>query len=264
MLSNGKLLDDHRNKAILVNGHMIFGYTGLASMDNGKTMNDDWLLKILNESYKSNPKASLTTTAEYIAECATEALNHIHTSPINKLLAFVGIGWCKLPQSEELNPVYVIISNCHNEDGKWIFEAKPRFSVLPFTLPDRMSVMLVSDGQQINRDIKARVLRLIKRCVERNTSPSSIARILVATVREVASSNNTVGRNLLVNSIPKAAVHIGRLNLIGSPPRHDITTFAYVPENTSILVQYGPYVFHYGSLIKNIKCYYQQLSQRRW
>ena len=73
MLSNGQLIDDHRNKSILVNGHMVFGYTGLASMDNGKTMNDDWFLDTLSESYKANPNTSLTTTAEYVAERATES-----------------------------------------------------------------------------------------------------------------------------------------------------------------------------------------------
>lgn len=244
--SDGRILDDHSNKAILVNGHIIFGYTGLAYMDSGKTKNDEWFLNVLNEAHKVHPNASLTITAEYVAKCATDIVCQIKASAVLKRLAFVGIGWGRLTGKDELCPIYVAISNMHDNNGKLLSQAQPDFSVLVFTPPDNMPVMLVSDGQLLSKEIRKKVLRSLKKCVENGVGPKTMARILVATVRNVASTNQMVGRNLLVNSIPKAAVHPGISNLIGSYPRPNNITFTYVPENTPIQVQYAPKVFAFG------------------
>ncbi len=254
-LPDGSLYDDHSNKAILVNGNIIFGYTGLAFFDNRKTRNDEWFLNALSEAHKAHPNVSLTTTAEFIANRATEEVSRMNITPKLKRLAFVGVGWGKPPEQEGLKPIYLIISNSHNSDGRWSSQAQPKFSVLVFTPPDDLPVMLVSDGQLLNSTLRKRVLRLLNKCVEKGLSPKTIAQILVATARNVASSNPAVGRNLLVNSIPKNSVRPGLLNLIGHLPMSHRQTFTYVPENTSLQVQYGPYVFHHGVLIKEIKSY---------
>ena len=252
MQSDGVIRDEHSNKAILVNGNIVFGYTGLASMDNGKTKNDEWFSNILSEAHKAHPNVSLTTTAEYIAKRATNLVCRIKTTSELKRLAFVGIGWGKSPGKDDLFPIYMTISNMHDKNGKLLAQAQPEFSVSVFTPPDDMPVMLVSDGQLLNKKIRNRVLRILKKCVDKGVGPKTISRILVATARKVASANPKVGRNLLVNFIPKAAVQIGKLNLIGSPPRDDIITFAYAPENTSIQVQYAPYVFAFGVSMKDM------------
>ena len=120
----------------------------------------------------------------------------------------------------------------HDDNGKLLPQAQPDFSVSVFNPPDNMPVTLVSDGQLLSREIRKGVLRSLKKCVENGVGPEPMARILVATVRTVASTNSMVGRNLLVNSIPKAAVHPGISNLVGSYPRPNNITFTYVPENT--------------------------------
>ncbi len=255
-LPNGTIHDDHSNKAILVNGLTIFGYTGLAYMDNrNTTKTDEWFLSMFNEAYKAHPDVSFTTTAEYIAKRATEVVYHLNTTPELSRLAFVGVGWSKPPGKDELYPVYTIISNAHDEHGQWLATAQSQFSVLHFSPPNDMPVMLVSDGQPLNREYRKRVVRLLGKCVEKGIGPNTIARILVATVRSVASTNSRVGRNLLVNSIPKASVSIGRLSLFGHSPTPNTMTFAYVPENTSVKIQYGPIVFHYGTLIQGMIAY---------
>ena len=251
-LQDGLLYDDDSNKTILVNGNIVFGYTGLAFFDNGKTRTDEWFLNVLSEAYKAHPNVSLTTTAEFIANRATEEVSRINATPDRKRLAFVGVGWGKLVGQEDLKPIYVIISNFHNSDGRQLPQTQPEFSVSVFTPPDNLPVMLVPTGQLLNSELRKRVLRLLNKCAEKELSPKTIARILVATARNVASSNPLVGRNLLVSSIPKESVHPGLLNLIGHPPMKHRQTFTYVPENTSLHVQYGPNVFAFGISASNL------------
>jgi hypothetical protein len=249
---DGTLFDDNSNKAIFVNGNIIFGYTGLAFLDKGKTRTDEWLLNAFNNAYKTCPRASLTTTLEFIAKSATETVKRINTTPMLKRLALVGVGWGKL-HGQDLKPIYVIVSNSHNPEGRWLSQALPKFSVLAFTPPSNLPVMLVSDGQPLKSELRKRVSRLLKRCVKKGLSPKSMTRVLVATVRNVASSNARVGRNLLVSSIPKNSVHIGSTKLIGQSPTSNHLTFMYVPEDKYSQVQYGPHVFHHGILITEIK-----------
>ncbi len=158
----------------------------------------------------------------------------MNIAPELKHLAFVGVGWGNPVGQEGLKPIYVIISNSHNPDGRWLPHAQPESSVSMFTPPDNLLVMLVSDGQLLNSTLRKRVLRLLNKCVEKGLSPRTIARILVATARNVALSNPAVGRNLLVNSIPGNSVRLGLLNLIGRFSMSHRQTFTYVPENTSL------------------------------
>lgn len=256
-LQDGSPYDDNSNKAILLNGNVAFGYTGLAFLNNGKVRTDDWFLDALNDAYKSSPNSSLTDTAEYVANLATKALSNIDASPEVKRLAFVGVGWGKVSEEQDLRPIYIIISNCHNSKGRWLSQAQSTFSVLPFTPPDNLPVMLVSDGQPLgDKAFKKRVLRLLNTCLSRGLSPNTMSRILVATVRHVASSNPLVGKNLLVSSIPKKSVRPGSFALIGHTPLNQRQTFTYVPENTSLQVQYGPYAFAYGVSMKELRVFY--------
>jgi hypothetical protein len=266
MLSSGLPYDDNTNKAIFVNGHMAFSYTGLAFMDNGKTRNDDWFLDALGTIHGQYPNASFTTIAEHIAERASEAVSRIN-APLNlKRLAYVGVGWARLVGEDEFRPIYTIISNAHSQSGSWLPEAQSKFVVLPFTLPDDESVMLVADGQPLDNELRKRVLRQLQSCVQKELSPKAIARILVATARYVAARNTMVGRNLLVNSIPKDSVRVRSARLVGNYPMKNSATFAYVPENKSIHIQYGPHTFAYGVSMKDMVVHqmpnYSQLANR--
>ncbi|MCK4829895.1 hypothetical protein KA005_79970 [bacterium] len=246
-LPNGDIFNDHSNKAIFVNGHIVFSYTGLAFID-GHTRNDDWFLDVLANIYKEHPNGSFTTITEHIADRATETIRVLRISPTFKRLAFVGVGWGKSTSEadDRLRPIYFIISNTHGENGKWLTEAQPRFSVLPFTPSEEKRAMLVADGQPLSDDLRKRLRRQIDSCVAKEAGPRSITRLLIAAVRIVAATNPRVGRNLLVNCIPKDSVQPGRLIFMGKPPTSTVPTFTYVPENTSIPVQYGPHVFGFG------------------
>jgi len=247
-LPNGNIFDDHSYKAIFVNGNIVFSYTGLAFID-GQTRNDDWLLNALSEVYKKYPNVSLTTTSEHIADHATDAIRIVKVSPDLKRLAFVGVGWVRLTSEadDRLRPIYMIISNTHSENGKWLTEAQPRFSVLPITPPEDKHSMLVADGQPLSDDLRKRLLRQIDSCTTRNVGPRPITRLLVAAARTIAASNPMVGRNLLVNCIPRDSIQAGRFTLVGRPPISSVPSFTYVPEDTSKHVQYGPHVFGYGA-----------------
>ena len=131
-LEDGSLCDDHTNKAILVNGHIVFGYTGLAFLDKGKISTGQWFVNALSEAYKAHPNVSLTTTSEFIANLATEEVNRLNISHELKRLAFVGIGWCKPHGQEALKPTYIVISNFHNADGRQLSQAQSKFSVSVF------------------------------------------------------------------------------------------------------------------------------------
>jgi hypothetical protein len=251
---DGTLANDNRNKAILVNGNIVFSYTGLALID-GKTRSDDWFLNALSDIYKEHPNVSLTTTAQHIAKRATDAIRRTNVSSELKRLAFVGVGWGRLTNQDDLRPIYTIISNTHTKNGKWSAETQPHFLVFHFTPPEDKPVMLVADGQPLGDHLRKRLLRQINSCVNKGVSPKSITRLLVGTVRSIAATNEKVGRNLLVNCIPKDSVRIGALRLFGTHPRNSVATFTYIPESTLVPVQYGPYVFAYGVSFKGITVY---------
>lgn len=253
-LQDGSVYDDDSNKAILLNGHIAFGYTGLAFLDNGNTRTDDWFLDALIDAHKANPDASLSDRAKRIARSATQALANVDTTPESKRLAFIGVGWGMCAAREGYSPIYLTISNCHDSKGRWISQAQPEFSVRAVTPSVKLPVMLISDGQKLGTKLEKRVLRLLNTCVKKGLSPRTISRILIATVRNVASSNNFVGKNLIICSIPKESFHPGTFVLTDNPPSGDRQTFAYVPENTYARTEYGPYIFAYGTAIKGYVC----------
>jgi len=255
MLSRGLVYDDNSNKAIFVNGNIIFSYTGLASFDNRKTMNDDWFLDTIGDVYNRYPNISLTTTAEHIAERASEAMNKINTNNTLKRLAFVDVGWAKLPDHDHLSPLYIVISNAHDQDGMWLNEAKSKFSVLPFSPPPDMPVKLVVDGQPLGSELKSRLLHQLKSCVKKDVGPKTTTRLLLSAARSLASHNSYVGKDFLVNCIPKETVRVGKAELIGGYPKRNIATFMFVPEKTSKPIQYSPHIFTYGVSCKGMVVY---------
>lgn len=254
-LQDGSVYDDDSNKAILVNGRIAFGYTGLAFLDNGRIRTDDWFLDALIDSHKANPKASPMDTFKFVAELATQALSNIDTKPEFKRLAFIGIGWLRSKVRNGFVPIYLTISNCHDSKGRWISRAQPEFSVLIDSPPDNLPVTLKADGQPLgNNELRNRVYRLLNTCVKGELSPRTMSRILVAAIRHVASSNPLVGKNLIVSSIPKESVRLSTFSLTGREPLKHCQTFTYVPENTSMRVEYGPHVFYHGNAIKGYEC----------
>ena len=250
-LQDGSLIDDLNTKAILVNGNMIFGYTGLANIGKKMQKADDWFLESLSIVYKKKPDANLTEVSEALAKLATENVAHVNVDPSCKRLAFVGVGWCKLTGTQDFIPCYVIISNAHDSNGKWLPNAKPEFNASFYTMKDGQNVMLIDDGQQINRQAKIKLKRILRNCANKGVGPKTMAQILVSAARKLASQNQLVSRSLLVNCIPKISVKPGNLLVIGSAPRSNMTTFSYIPDNTSKQIAYGPHIFANGTVIKD-------------
>jgi hypothetical protein len=253
---DGSIYDDNSNKAILLNGNVAFGYTGLAFLNKGSLRTDHWFLNALQKTYQTFPNANLTDIANHVATLATQEISQIEATSELKRLAFIGVGWARTQEQEELKPIYLIISNCHSSDGRWISQAEPVFSVFSFTPPNDLPVMFASDGQPLDAQLRIRVKRLLNHCVTKGLSSKTIARILIATVRQVATSNHVVGKNLLITSIPKISVHPGTFTLTSNFPSEHRQTFTYLPENTAIQVMYGPHVFAFGVSMTELKVDY--------
>src|SRR5687768_9667498 len=105
----GSVKDDESNKAVLIDGRMAFGYTGLAEVQGLRT--DYWLAKL----FGNVPTADLAAVAERIRSQATEAFSNMKVSNPRWLRhAFVGIGWGTYRSETELVPILVTISNALN------------------------------------------------------------------------------------------------------------------------------------------------------
>jgi hypothetical protein len=237
---DGSVFDDDSNKAVLYNHHFAFAYTGLAQMSTGEPT-DRWLLNTLVK--QSNRPFNEALHGVCKAATATIGSNPLPKS--HKRLAIVGVGWVSTDRKSGLLPCYVSISNFQNRNGEWSSEVSDEFTVLCTSL-DRGSLhRTFVAGQPIDPGIKNQLDRIAHECTSRHIGPGELARLLMASVQSVAHNNPLVGSNIMITSIPRAAVeHIvanpGPVLELFAPPSRKKITFLHVPSNASEPVRYGP------------------------
>jgi hypothetical protein len=65
---------------------------------------------------------------------------------------------------------------------------------------------LTDSGVPIDSERKSKLIRLLRRALSKNMSPSTVLNMLVQTILDVAQTDTRVGANLLCVTIPKKAV----------------------------------------------------------
>lgn len=118
----GAVKDDESNKAVLIDGRMAFGYTGIAEVEGART--GYWLAKL----FGNVPTRDLAAVAEHLRTEATSAFARTRVSNAQWLRhAFVGVGWGSYRGEKSLEPLLVAITNALNVAGEWDDVPSPEF-----------------------------------------------------------------------------------------------------------------------------------------
>lgn len=247
---DGSIVEDNESKAVDWGGQVIFGYTGIARILGKPT--DYWLSEALLIKMSPQGYISLNEAIESVRSKATRDFKKITVRDKKwKKLTIMGVGWIQLFDTNEIKPTICIISNCLDDIGNHLDTPEEEFKakLLIFKqLPDGFIILDI--GQGIIPDKVALLKRNIAKVIQhRDISPWPIARLIVETVRDVAEYNHTVGKNVLVASIPKESISNSRIVMhdgtmgcyicSSMPEKHD-RTFFFFPEGKFDGIRYGP------------------------
>jgi hypothetical protein len=195
----GDVLDDDRNKIIVVHNRFVISYSGLAEI--GRTRTDEWIVTISRDVRPYSPKGLVNAIRQH----ATIAFRGLHIDPALKRHAFVLAGWVRLSPGAGLAPIVIAISNALDQYWQWRDHAADEFTVIEATLSSTELFSLTETGARLSHSQNATLQRELMACVRRQLPPLAAARLLANAIRDVSSQNTTVGQNLLAVSLPLQA-----------------------------------------------------------
>ena len=234
-LRTGRSIEQEANKAVFLSNRVAFAYTGLAVIE-GKPA-DIWLRDVLT------PSTSIGDGVRLIVDEATRAFAEMPGSLAAKRQAFVGAGWTRFSPASELEPFCIIISNALARNGSWLPRALPEFSGEGKRLH---SGCIWTDLSRLPARRKTQLNRVLRNLRNRGLGAGAVARCFVNEVRAIADVDTSVGRGLMVNSIPRAATQTSDfLGLSGMPTSTDLT-FGHLRHDDSLEVTEGPHVVRPG------------------
>jgi hypothetical protein len=237
--------DDGKNKAILWCNRLAFSYTGLGELGPGREGTDAWLARELaawwgEEDRRGQDQGAVIDAIGKRAEVAIRRLTESQSVPRALLRhIFSGVGWAQFDGRGGLVPYIVDI---HNEDAQAQDGIGDNFSRFVHRLPEGENPIVV---RWVGQELGAEEERLGDL---RQVDPASkefgpfAAEVLAGIVRAVAATNGLVGRGLLINALPKWAIHpgSGETILLAGGPMWEQLTFLYVPSDDDDPVVRGP------------------------
>ncbi|HVD40600.1 MAG TPA: hypothetical protein VNC16_06300 [Solirubrobacterales bacterium] len=270
-VKTGRPVTDRANKAVadLRSPQAAFAYTGIAEVAGKPT--DEWIMETMAEG--DNREDSLVR----LRDVGTREFASVPLNRAIKRLAIIGCGWGVMKSGPgELEPYVALVSNFAGRRS-WLPKAEDSFELRWFyPHRDRHGIFrggppvgAWTAGQVFSRSRSERLIRQITRGLARTPSVAVSARIVAEAVRDFASSNTSVGKGLVVISVPRPVP--GQEGGISSPtppvaPRgladhfkawssmSGEMSFLYLPPDLSAPpASYGPMVIDEGMQIKGIE-----------
>jgi hypothetical protein len=236
--------NDEKNKAVLFCGRLMFGFTGRGDL-GPKRRTDLWLANAICDVIAANESGDQGLLLHGLAERCTRLFATAYRGQAH---AFVCAGWAHFgtdPKADsagpgDFTPYLATISNFHGPDGSQLGEVADRFAVWVRRLEsDQGGFTFAAPAHFGRHEIDALSSQLAAADHER--SPLVLAEIMAAAVRSVAEQNSEVGKGLMVNVLPRAALQAGPgFFALAAPPMDDVQTFLYVPPSGQGVVQLGP------------------------
>jgi hypothetical protein len=200
--------EDTENKAVVLAGHFLLGYTGFARLGGVET--ERWIVEKL---VHSDPSSYFTVLANE-AEAAVNALG----LPLEcSGHAFVGVGYgaSRKDQAGVLHPAGVHVSNAlgDGEYGTWaptrVFDTR---KTPPLRAADDFG--LNAFGLSPARPVVDGVVDLIRRYRKRHPGRViGIVQLMVDLIRRVAADCDGVSADVSVSVLPRVAVPAGGVQL---------------------------------------------------
>lgn len=248
----GEVVHEETNKAVLVSGHVAFGYTGTSHVGNTRT--DDWLAGVIATAQGRQSRV----IDQDIAREATTAFRALPWEAKYKRHAFQGVGWFVTPDRNAVRAGVITIHNALDEKGQdWVEEARAAFDVTAaFGTPKRNQFFITAVGAAFHAEDRYAVHDFLRKCVHRRVNRNeAVLQGLVIAVRWLSHRDpaGTVGRNLMALCIPKRsaeeALRTGNVLAVAAPPQTGRLTFLDLPEHGRAC-SYGPHVVHGGVVVR--------------
>jgi hypothetical protein len=246
----GIIIDDETNKAVLVNGRVIFSYTGLAAIDGQRT--DEWLARAIADG----PTEDMAAVAQRVRDKATAAFRRIRLPSRYKRHAFRGTGWFRLKNEDWLSPGLITVHNAFDhETGGWLNDSLPEFRVasyFPSKLPGGCFIRNV--GVTPSERERDAIVRLVRKCAtHRNATTSTVLDALVMVVQWLSKHRQyeRIGPGLMVVCLPRSSVEKSddrTFTFSAGKPNDSTPTFFYVPAKGATPITFGP-IFVVGQQI---------------
>jgi hypothetical protein len=193
--------EDTENKAIVVAGHFLMGYTGFARLGNVKT--EQWVVEKLQGVDPSSDFRLLATQAE----SAVKAM-HLPLKRSGHAFVAVGYGALKSKGTGELEALAITVSNAvgDSEYGEW--HPKPTFSIRrtpSLASPD--DFRLNAFGMPPPRAEMDKAVDLIRRYRKRHRDRAlGVLQLMVDLIRRQAERCDGVSKDVSVSVLPRGAV----------------------------------------------------------
>lgn len=240
-----KLVEDNETKMVVFNGHMIFGYTGLARLPMVRKelrRTDVWLA----DSLSNLGSAYFDEKMKLLAQFATDTFRRFRVASRNKRLAICACGWV-YQGTGRLTPVRCLVSNWHNRDGARLPNARETFQVSLSTVKPTEPGKWIFDGQEPSADDTLAIVRRLRRLgTERVTGKVALA-LACQSIRKVARCNAAVGRNLHCVYMPREAVTVGSAVISSGQPSGHATKCLYLRDGDVIGEHRAPHVVAFGT-----------------
>lgn len=240
--------DDERNKAVVWCNRLAFAYTGLAELGPKRESTDEWLARELAGWWvdEGGSEQGQDAVVGAIATRATAAMKRPRIArgvPAHlRRHAFVGTGWARFDGKGGMVPYIVQIHNFPDSTEPEA-PAQDEFGISILHLPEGERQIFVNwMGQELAEQEMA-LLEDLKRGDPRTREYGPhAAQVMVDVVRSVADRNQLVGHGLLINSLPKWAIHPGSTEtvLIASGLMAEELTFFHLSPDQSDPVLRGP------------------------
>lgn len=205
--------DDERNKAVLYNRRLVFAYSGEAEVGDER-QTDTWLAATLVKWEADHRSPSTGDQRDALLHLAKAANREFERRRLRgRRHAFVAVGWARFADAEavdDFRPYLAAVSNFMDEEGRPLRQPQ-KFSLFTRLLqPDERGFFLPI-GVRVPKFEEDEAIRQLAQVDTGRFGPEGFMRFLGDEVRRVAGTNELVGRALLFNVLPRAAIRPSEL-----------------------------------------------------
>jgi hypothetical protein len=249
-----ELVDDNSIKTVLVEGQVVFGYSGISHIEGQRT--DAWIADIAAKETSGN----LSSICRRIRIEASRAFQRTLLESSKKRHAFQCIGWFWAADGSSLRPGIVTIHNALDLKNRvWRADAKAIFDgVIDFPQLSGSQFKLTWIGEQLSEaEISELNLNIAKCMTMGEGKQEAVLEALIQAALTIGNNRgpaSRVGPNLMAVSLPRAAadtvVHSGLLHVIARGPTPHSATFLDVNPDAPRKIN-GPICVLRGTLVSN-------------
>ena len=220
--ADGSAVSEEAAKTVVWDGRFLVGYTGFACSEGEST--DKWLASVLADKTELEPAVeSVRSEAERRAAALPGKGRH---------LAVGGVGWGRRSGADGLVAMWFEVSNID-------IGGAPAPGTFTGTIGVLRTPFLIRRlGQAL--PTRARIERQVRGRIRAGSSAGAVVQTLARCIREVASTNPTVGHALLLSSIPRAVAPLQQITIRYGPLDWNNAELRHAPGDPRDAIVRGP------------------------